>query len=154
LALSLTKAGERDKSNHLCLELPTRVGRNESNRICSLEGLLKDRGVSWFFSSRPQWSPTVRQGSLVFSNLGLEAGLVNLASYRYQWHRFDNSSGSLQPLGGERVAQVPKVELPEDGSPFLMVRIRTLSIGPKAWQEPVEIYLRNDATPRVVGISR
>ena len=89
-----------------------------------------------------------------FVNLGLEAGLASACSYDYQWHRFDNDTGTLTALGETETASQATVALPADPAPFLMVRITSSCAEQPTWASAVDVYLRNGDAPSVVGIER
>ena len=89
-----------------------------------------------------------------FVNLGLAAGLASECSYDYQWHPFDNDTGTLTALGETGTAFQATVALPTDRAPFLMVRITSSCLGQPTWASAVNVYLRNGDAPSVVGIER
>jgi len=104
--------------------------------------------------------PAPSTPTLNFRNLGLEAGLSNSASYQYQWFQFDNGAdssanrASLKPLGEVQSASSTSLPVPQDDSPYLMVRIQTLSPDQVNWKKSIEVFLRNGSQKSVVGIER
>ncbi|MGH9339414.1 MAG: hypothetical protein ACRD1R_07470 [Acidobacteriota bacterium] len=99
--------------------------------------------------------------SLEFTNLGLAAKVGPAGSYQYQWFHFDNQRQALEPLGANGDGGVAKkalssttsIPFPSANSPYLMVRIRIL--GPiSGWKKNVNVYIRTDPTPIIVGIER
>ncbi|MDA2926502.1 hypothetical protein MYX78_04600 [Acidobacteria bacterium AH-259-G07] len=91
---------------------------------------------------------------LEFENLSTKAGLSTTSSYEYQWFRFDNDNLTLKPLADVQSTPVPSLLLPHDHAPYLMVRIRTLSLEQEKWQKKVEVFIRNGSKKSVVGIER
>ncbi len=95
---------------------------------------------------------------LRFRNLGVEIGVGDADGYSVEWFAFDNDSGTLRPPSNP-VAQIQRVretsiDVPADPSPYLMVRIRTLSEAP-AWHKAVDVYLGGATTGRsMVGLER
>lgn len=81
--------------------------------------------------------------TLDFKNLGVEAGISPVNSYQYQWFRFDNQQNSLDPLGEIQSISFPSLPVPQDASPYLMVRIQTLSPNQANWKKKVEVFIHN-----------
>lgn len=95
--------------------------------------------------------------SLRFQNLGLVERLAPDARYQYRWFRFDNATEKLEEIGSENTVSTPQIPIPQEQDPFLMVRIRTIAPGQPAWNQKVDVYLRNTferEVPEVVGIER
>ncbi len=91
---------------------------------------------------------------LEFRNLGVEANVSGIASYQYQWFRFDNLRLDLEPLGEIQTTDRRRLPIPKNVAEFLMVRIRTLSPQHHAWKKKVEVFLRNGKHRSVVGLER
>ncbi len=92
---------------------------------------------------------------LEFENLGLEAGLGSVNSYRYQWFRFDNESQSLELLGQAATSTEPHLSIPRVQAICLMVQISTHSATQPEWKKKVEVFIRNSSEkPTIVGIER
>ncbi|HWP49574.1 MAG TPA: hypothetical protein VNM22_20615 [Candidatus Limnocylindrales bacterium] len=91
---------------------------------------------------------------LNFKNLGVEARISTANSYEYQWFRFNNQDGSTEPLTEIQSSASPSIPVPQDASPYLMVRIRTLSPNQENWKKKVEVFIRNIPEKSVVGIER
>lgn len=92
--------------------------------------------------------------NLNFTNLGVEAGLASACRYEYQWHRFDNETETATELGSPSESSETVVPIPAQDEPFQMVRILTVCADQPAWRSSVDVYLRNGATPTVVGVER
>lgn len=92
--------------------------------------------------------------NLNFTNLGVEAGLASACRYEYQWHRFDNETETATELGSPSESSETVVPIPAQDEPFQMVRISTVCADQPAWRSSVDVYLRNGATPTVVGVER
>lgn len=92
---------------------------------------------------------------LRFDNLGVEAGLAAEAAYGYQWFRFGNDSGSLDPLEPPKRTERHEIPIPESSAPFLMVRVRTRAEDLPRWHDAVDVYLCLRSGMRaVVGVER
>ena len=115
----------------------------------------RDKIVRYYLSQiNPLDGFQLSSGRLEFTNLGLEAGLATDCQYEYQWHRFDNDTNALTPLGQPGSGSEMSVPLPFDRSPFLMVRITSNCLEQPAWASAIDVYLRNGGTPSVVGVER
>jgi hypothetical protein len=91
---------------------------------------------------------------LTFENLGETAGLARAEGYELQWFTLDNATGTTTPLGALLTASEPRVSLPDSGSEYTMVRIRTVSTAVPAWRRAVLVFFRNAPAPAVVGVER
>jgi len=89
-----------------------------------------------------------------FKNLGLEAGLSKEASYQYQWYSFDNIKMTQLSIGDSALSSSASIEIPDSSSEYLMLRINTISPNQPNWKKNVDIYLKNDAEMKIVGIDR
>jgi hypothetical protein len=96
----------------------------------------------------------VADRALEFRNLGEEWGLASPDAYEYEWYVLDNETEMLTPLGSRDETMHRAVPIPESESDFLMVRIRTICPGEPRWRSSVDVYLRMDGGPTVVGIER
>jgi hypothetical protein len=96
----------------------------------------------------------IEAGALVFENPGERAALGRAEGYEHQWFAVDNASGGKTPLGEPTRAAEPRVALTEAASEYTMVRIRALSAAVPAWRRAVDVFLRNGATPQIVGVER
>lgn len=117
----------------------------------------RDKIVRYYFSllnplDSFRLSPDGTQ--LHYENLGLKAGLAKGVSYEYQWFVFDNHSGSRQALGEPQAASGSPLPTPSSSEPYLVVRIRTLTVEQPEWARPVDVYLRNEGEKKVVGVER
>lgn len=91
---------------------------------------------------------------LSFSNPGIEEGLAEEASYRYQWHAFDNEQETSSVLGAVQITKETALEVPQHDGPYLMVQLETLCNERPGWQSPVRVYLRRTSGWEIVGIER
>lgn len=90
---------------------------------------------------------------LKFVNLMIEAGISESDHYEYEWYRFDNLTGVLTSLDLSASTDQTSIPIPQSSGSFLMVRI--LSSSQKAGdQHKIDIYIRNEANPLIVGIER
>ena len=98
---------------------------------------------------------TTASWELTFTNLGVEAGLAANCSYDATWFEFRNDTEALIPLAGTTSrSTTPRLSMPDARADFLMVRIRTTSPDHPAWASAVDVYLRLEGRPLLVGIDR
>ncbi len=92
--------------------------------------------------------------SLTFRNLGEERAIASVDAYEYEWFELNNETGALsQPHeGGESSSTM--VAIPDSSARILMVRIRTRAEEAPEWRTSMDVYLRIDKDPDVVGIER
>ena len=115
----------------------------------------RDKIVRYYLSQiNPLDEFKLNAGSLEFRNLGLDAGLSKSASYQYQWSVFDNDKQTATPIGQMQTAVLPSLAIPDNASPYLMVRIQTEASDQPHWKQTVDVYLRNSGEKTVVGIER
>ena len=91
---------------------------------------------------------------LAFTNYGEEAGLGAVEAYEYEWFSFDNLSGRTESLAPVARVERRRLPLPAARPEYLMVRIRTLSAGDETWRRRVDVFVRTNGAPRVVGVDR
>ena len=91
---------------------------------------------------------------LDFVNLGLVAGMASECRYDYTWHKFDNQSGNLSPLGQTSSTTTTRLPVPIEEADFLVVRLASHCSGQPKWTSPVDVYLRNGENVSVVGVER
>ena len=102
-----------------------------------------------------QVEPSAGGSRLMFDNLGVKAGLVAASSYQYRWFRFNNETGSTEPLTTMAVTEQPALAVPDDKAAYLMVRITTPSVDYPSWEKPVDVFVWNtDPSPKVIGVDR
>jgi hypothetical protein len=89
-----------------------------------------------------------------FTNRGEDARLARVEGYEYQWFSLDNGTGRIQPLGPAERATDRSIPLPAERPEYLMVRIRTRAPAADAWRKRVDVYLRTQGEPKVVGVER
>ena len=115
----------------------------------------RDKIVRYYLSRiNPLDGFQIASSRLEFVNLGLDARLATDCQYEYQWHRFNNDTGTLNSFGQPASSSELSVSLPSDSSPFLMVRVTSNCSDQPAWHSAVDVYLRNGDAPSVVGIER
>ena len=91
---------------------------------------------------------------LRFVNSGEDAGLARVEAYEHQWFSFDNDRGQEQALGPAVRSTSRTLPLPPERPAYLMVQIRTLAEGLEAWRQPVDVFLKTEGGPLVVGVER
>jgi hypothetical protein len=102
-------------------------------------------------NSLDEFSVTQQDGShrLLFRNLAAEVGLAPAGPYQYQWFRYSNQNGSLQPVEASVLGGQESLPVTQDNAKFLMIRITPEE------QPGIDLYLWNRETGhKVVGIER
>jgi len=115
----------------------------------------RDKIVRYYLSQINPLDNFRLQGSrIVFSNLGVDAGLASDCAYRYSWFRFNNQTEQLTDIhdGGE--TKDTFLSIPDDSGDFLMVRIVSENPQQPLWKSEIDVYIRNGSRPEVVGIER
>jgi hypothetical protein len=98
-------------------------------------------------------------GRLTFANAAFAAGVAaGPATYRASWARFDNTTGTTQPLS-ESQSQTTTIEappgLPTAPGSFIAVDISVDSAAYPIWRRPVRTYFRRDGSGwKLVGLER
>jgi hypothetical protein len=99
--------------------------------------------------------------TLTFENAAVAArfGAEPASGYIVSWSGFDNTSGTVTPLGmptvtKDRRVQAP-VALPSTAGAFVRVQIVAVSPNEPAWARPVDVYFRRSASGwTLVGVER
>ena len=97
-------------------------------------------------------------GTLTFANAAVDARAATpAAGYTLQWSRFDNDTGTHEPIGEatrvtETRGRAPSVP---SGAEYIAVRVTAEHPDHPAWSEPVEGYFRREGEGwRAVGVLR
>ncbi len=91
--------------------------------------------------------------SLSYVNLMLKAGIAESDYYEYEWYQFDNLTGELTSLMESAAVNETTIPIPRGSAEYVMVRIQ--SQGPQEGEKHrIDIYLCDQANPRIVGIER
>jgi len=109
----------------------------------------------------PQTSPLDEFGvvsdsdtpSLSFVNLMLSSGMAESDLYEYEWFQYDNSTGTLTNLAETSATDQTRIPIPPGNREYLMVRIHSNRIS-EGDKHKIDVYLRNQANPQIVGIER
>jgi len=97
--------------------------------------------------------PAGGQTTLEFVNLMLETEIAASDEYEYEWYQFDNLTRELSILGPSASTDQTSIPIPRGDENFVMVRIH--SQGHESGdQHSIDIYLRDQANPRIIGIER
>jgi hypothetical protein len=92
----------------------------------------------------------IRDGRLVFEDLGVTHRLVPSRNYVIQWARFDNDSEQKAPLAGENSFSLPRAAEDSESGSYFAADIHAGDPG-----KMVTVYLRKNAGGmEVVGIDR
>jgi len=97
---------------------------------------------------------SVDGSKLQFKNLGETASIGSVDHYEYQWFSYDNDKQVAEPLTSPLSSTTPSLQIPEESSAYLVVRIKTYSQDMPNWKKDVNVYLRNSEIKSVVGIER
>ena len=99
-------------------------------------------------------------GRLSFGNAAVDAGVVPPppGGYRVSWARFDNTSGTVSPLGDTTMTSGPQplasAPLPDIPGSLVRIQIRTMAPAHATWA-PVHAYLRRTGSGwTLVGLDR
>jgi hypothetical protein len=80
------------------------------------------------------------------------------AEYQVRWFRFDNPTGTSEPVGDEQVTREPRFELPaafRAGVPFMVAEIRATHPRHPGWATPLRLTFRaRGAEWQLVGVQR
>ncbi len=90
---------------------------------------------------------------IAFENLGERAGLGKAEAYDYEWFVLENRTGRLDPLPARGAAAEPRVALPPGSHSYVMLRLRGRG-GPPGWKKSVDVYVRREGMPAIVGLER
>ncbi len=102
---------------------------------------------TWLTAANPVVNPALSpEGTLTFHNAAVEARVADHPSkYVVAWSRFDNATGTHEPLAGETEVTATRAEAPKEllnGSEFIAATIRAMDAGHPAWARPVVAYFR------------
>jgi hypothetical protein len=101
-----------------------------------------------------------RSGELTFENAAERAGVAKPAErYHIQWSRFDNISGTHDPVGDELTVSTPRAEAPaaltSDRPEYISARLAAFHPDQPGWAGPVVAYFRRaDDGWSLVGLER
>lgn len=98
-------------------------------------------------------------GTLSFGNAAVQYGFAPaLAAYKVTWHRFDNASGEVEPIGdseGTADAVAPPASLPAAAGAFVRADIAAVNGAHPSWASPVHAYFkRTGGEWKLVGFDR
>ena len=100
-------------------------------------------------------------GVLTFDNPAVAAKYSDPPKKGYQatWHRFDNGSGSSQPIGSATPSATTRVQgpsdLPRGDGTFLKVSVSAIEPPHEPWSKPVDVYFRRTGGAwKLVGVER
>ena len=100
-------------------------------------------------------------GALSFENAAVRAKLAEAPKKGYQavWSRFDNASGSAQPIGSPATATTESLQAPADlpraDGTYIKVSISAVEPPHPSWAKPVDVYFRRAGNAwRLVGVER
>ena len=103
---------------------------------------------------RFQVRATSGESRLEFIDRSSEAGIPPVVSYEYAWFSFNNQNGPMKPVTEQRSVKVTSIPIPQDDSGYLVVQIKPLREGSRRKSEKVQVFIRNQEQPAVVGINR
>jgi hypothetical protein len=117
--------------------------------------------MAWLNGTNPIVNPLLSApGVLTFENAAEQAGVAKAAErYTVNWSRFDNATGTHQPVGDEttvteRRAQAP-ASLLATNPEFVAARLRAFHPDRPEWAQPLMVYFRRgDGGWTLVGLER
>jgi hypothetical protein len=117
--------------------------------------------MEWLNGTNPVVHPALSAtGELTFENAAERAGVAKAAEgYTLAWTRFDNATGTHEPVGGEQNVTEPEARAPEgllaSRPEYIGVRISARHQDHPVWQQPVQVYFRQSGTGwTLVGVER
>jgi len=122
-----------------------------------VETLIKrrDKIIAAYYSKvNPLDGFTVDDQHLRFENLGRKTGLGEDTYYEYLWYTFDNQTEELKVITERAITHEPGILLPKDPADYLLCRVRTRSNQQSGWRKNVDVFIRMEGKPTVVGIDR
>jgi hypothetical protein len=118
----------------------------------------RDRiGRAWLTDVNPVIDPSLsEEGVLTFDNAAVQHAVAERPSgYTAVWHRFDNTSGSVQRIG-ETTSETEQIRAPAplEGE-FVRVDVSATGSPHRSWAAPVHAYFRRTAGAwKLVGFDR
>ena len=103
---------------------------------------------------RFQVSVASSESRLEFVDLSSEVGMPPAVRYDYAWFRFNNQNGPMNSVIDQRSVKTASIPIPQDDSRYLAVQIESLREGSRRKSEKVQVFIRNQTQPVVVGIDR
>jgi len=96
----------------------------------------------------------VDDDQLTFENLGETVGHGIGTVYLYQWYAFDNETQVAISIGDERRVASPSISLPSERHDYWKIRIQTERKEHPEWRHRVDVFIRTQPQPVVIGIDR
>jgi hypothetical protein len=99
-------------------------------------------------------------GVLTFSNAAEQAGVASAPTgYTAQWVRFDNATGTIEPIGAEVSGAGPSLQapagLPSEAGAYVRIQVRAVDPPHASWNTPVDVYFRRTTEGwALVGLER
>jgi hypothetical protein len=124
---------------------------------------------TWLTAVNPLVNARLSQDGMTFENAAVDAGIAKRPqSYRVEWFRFDNATGTTTPEGEgglvsgtagrtETGVTFPRFDMPSTLRDAAFVRVRVSTIHPDypAWSNPVTFTFRRTSTGwDTVGLDR
>jgi hypothetical protein len=128
-----------------------------------VDALVKRRdkiGRDWLASINPLVGFAIdHQSVMTFTNAAVDVTLSTAATaYRIQWFQFDNTGGTVEPIGGIVTAGSQRVPVPDDlriGAEFIGADVAAIHAQHPAWQRPVRVLFHRIADGwKLVGLER
>jgi hypothetical protein len=115
----------------------------------------RDKIVEYYFRDiNPLDEFRVENRQLVFANLGEDWGLASGTKYEHEWFVFDNQTEELQVLTQRLLRGERRINIPKTSTDYLTARIRSRSVEQRQWKKNIDVTLRMDDPPVVVGVER
>ena len=117
--------------------------------------------MAWLNGTNPVVEPALSaSGELTFENAAEAVGVAKAADrYTLAWSRFDNATGTHEPVGDEQSVTAPKAQAPAallaSQPDYISVRVSAIKAERPEWAQPVQIYFRRSGAGwMLVGLER
>ena len=117
--------------------------------------------MAWLNGTNPVVEPALSaSGELTFENAAEAVGVAKAADrYTLAWSRFDNATGTHEPVGDEQSVTAPKAQAPAallaSQPDYISVRVSVIKAERPEWAQPVQIYFRRSGAGwMLVGLER
>lgn len=115
----------------------------------------REKIVEYYFSNiNPIDEFRIDDRQLVFRNLGEEWGLAGNTKYEHEWFVLDNQTAELEALTQRLLDNDRRINIPRTSAAYLTARIRSRSLEKRNWKRNVDVTLRMDDPPVIVGLER
>jgi hypothetical protein len=100
-------------------------------------------------------------GALTFDNPAVRTRIADApkGGYSAAWARFDNATGTTQPMGSPTTAAAERIQAPADlprgAGAYVKVSVAAVDPAHASWAKPVDVYFRGTGSGwQLVGVER